>query len=227
MYVFFSEFSEIVKPKPGTQSSEDIYSNKTIAKWSIHDTKILIDMYDRYNTKLGTFKIKSMKHMWQVISKELNLATKNNFTPSHCENKWRVLDRGYKKYIKNKKSRGIGKGSFFEFAEEMRKVLGGKKNVTPAILSSDTVDISGKIKEVENNSYSMESEGEKEENIPKESIKKRILTQNTRTDRLNYQEQIIKIELAKLDALKKRNQLIKARNNVLKQNKCCCELKSV
>ncbi|KAJ8930805.1 hypothetical protein NQ314_016361 [Rhamnusium bicolor] len=77
----------------GTQSSKNISSDSNIAKWNINNTKILIDMYNTYRNKVGSYQIKTIKQMWQVIANELNAATGMNFGPTQCENKWRVLGR--------------------------------------------------------------------------------------------------------------------------------------
>nr|CAI5837042.1 unnamed protein product [Callosobruchus analis] len=45
--------------------------------------------------------------------------------PSNCENRWRVLERNYKRFIDNQNQTGGGR-MFFEFSKEMESLLGKK-----------------------------------------------------------------------------------------------------
>ena len=47
--------------------------------------------------------------MWQKIANELQDVVGVIVTPNHCENRWKVLDRNYKKYVDNQSSTGRGK----------------------------------------------------------------------------------------------------------------------
>ncbi|CAH1099682.1 unnamed protein product [Psylliodes chrysocephalus] len=112
--------------------------------WTKSNTLVLLDVYQKYRTKVGTLEIRNFKRMWEIISSELKtrgvMVLENN-----CENRWRVLERNYKKYVDNKKKTGRGR-SFFEYADEMEQILGKKKNINPTVvLSTQTVsDISSR-----------------------------------------------------------------------------------
>lgn len=76
--------------------------------------------------------------MWQKIADKLQNLLKIKVSPSQCENRWRVLERGYKKYVDDQSSTGRGK-NFYEYEEEMNCIL-GKKNVFPELLlEADTL----------------------------------------------------------------------------------------
>ncbi|PSN50226.1 hypothetical protein C0J52_07797 [Blattella germanica] len=71
--------------------------------------------------------------MWIIIADELTSAFNTKTTPQNCENRWKVLERNYKKYIDNKNSTGIGT-KYFEFAEDMDNLFASKRSVNPEIL---------------------------------------------------------------------------------------------
>ncbi|KAI4456750.1 hypothetical protein MML48_8g00017049 [Holotrichia oblita] len=79
-----------------------------------------------------------MKKLCELLAEEISTQTERHFSPQDCENRWRVLDRNYKKYIDNKNNTGSGR-RYFEFAEEMGELFGKKTNIFPELLlSSDT-----------------------------------------------------------------------------------------
>lgn len=64
--------------------------------------------------------------MWELIAEEFRVTHGIRCTPSNCENRWRVLERNFKKYIDNSNKTGRGRKDF-EYADEMNEVLGKKK----------------------------------------------------------------------------------------------------
>lgn len=118
-----------------TVSSEDskIY-------WTTQNTKILLDLYKLFRKQVGTMKIRNFKKMWETISHEMKQKHQINVTPGHCENRWRVLERNFKKYVDDSKKTGMGR-KHFEYREEMYDILGKKKTVCPQlVLSTQTID---------------------------------------------------------------------------------------
>lgn len=87
--------------------------------------------------KVGALEIRNFKKLWETIAQELNKLLKTNYSASQCENKWRVLERGYKKFVDNKNKTGRGR-KFFEYAEEMDIIFQKKRNVHPVLLLSST-----------------------------------------------------------------------------------------
>ncbi|KAL1497355.1 hypothetical protein ABEB36_008337, partial [Hypothenemus hampei] len=78
-------------------------------KWTGNNTRLLIDLYAKYRTKVGTMEIRSLKQMWELISKNLSQQIGIAPTPSNCEKRWKVLDRNFKKHVDNQNSTGRGK----------------------------------------------------------------------------------------------------------------------
>lgn len=76
-------------------------------KWSENSTRILIDFYKKSKNKLGTFEVKSIKIMWVKIAEELRKLN-INVTANNCMNRWRVIERNYKKYVEDQNKTGIG-----------------------------------------------------------------------------------------------------------------------
>lgn len=72
-------------------------------KWNTKETKMLIDLYGTFKDSIGTHEFKSIKAIWEKIAKILN-ENQIPVTPSNCQNRWRVLERNYKKFINNKKT---------------------------------------------------------------------------------------------------------------------------
>jgi hypothetical protein len=86
-----------------------------------------------------TLQLRNIKKLFELIAKEINIMCKSNVTASHSHARWRVLERGYKKYVDNKTKTGIGR-KYFEYAEEMDSIFKKKRNITPGILlSTETI----------------------------------------------------------------------------------------
>ncbi|KAJ8942756.1 hypothetical protein NQ314_009967 [Rhamnusium bicolor] len=49
-------------------------------------------------------------------------------TIANCENRWKYLERSYKKYVDNNKKTGRGRRDF-EYANELNDILGPKRNI--------------------------------------------------------------------------------------------------
>lgn len=170
--------------------------------------------------------------MYEEIAKEMRHKLRKNVTAINCENKWRVLERAYKKYIADTNQTGAGRKEF-EYAEIMTEILGKKRNVHPEILlAADTVDNMP--------STSEESEPSRlplvqtEEEVPKRafSIKKKTVTTTTplrsrnlktymlkeiRSDRQSYYKQRLEQEERKIEQKLRKNKLLEEKNLILKQ----------
>ena len=71
--------------------------------------------------------------MWDIIAAEVNKSCNINVSAANCENRWRVLERKYKKFLDHNASTGRGRKDF-EYEETMRDILGQKKNIIPEVL---------------------------------------------------------------------------------------------
>nr|XP_022910901.1 uncharacterized protein LOC111421939 [Onthophagus taurus] len=98
--------------------------------WTVNSTKLMIDLYKKYRHKVGGIEIRNLKKMWELIAEELNKNYKLNVSANNCDNRWRVLERNYKKCIDNAHKTDRGR-KCFEFETEMNEVFGKKKNIIP------------------------------------------------------------------------------------------------
>nr|CAI5849399.1 unnamed protein product [Callosobruchus analis] len=116
-------------------------------KWTHQNTLLLLDLYKKYKTMVTEGRIR-LKKLYECIANEIKVKTRENVTAANCENRWKVLERNFKKYCDNNKKTGRGK-IFFEYADIMEDILQTKKNVHPVLLlSTETVqelDISGRV----------------------------------------------------------------------------------
>ncbi|KAL1489285.1 hypothetical protein ABEB36_014212 [Hypothenemus hampei] len=94
--------------------------------WTSNQTKLLLDLYKKYIKQLGTLKMKSLKTMWAQIAVEISTILDITITAKNCENRFKVLDRNYKKFVDNQSGTGRGR-KVFEFANEMIDLYEKKK----------------------------------------------------------------------------------------------------
>ncbi|KAL1488699.1 hypothetical protein ABEB36_014498 [Hypothenemus hampei] len=202
-------------------------SNKeeTNPHWTKDHSLILIDCYKLFRTR--------------YILEKHNL----QYTPANCENRWRVLERNYKKYIENNSQTGRGR-KYFEFAEQMDTIFNKKRNVNPEILlTSSSVILNDKLNteeilEVPSMEKDIENvEPNREDNTTKISVKKtttrnKIKTQlhstkykkqsileQMRIDRKHYQEESLMLKKVKMEQMlemEKEKLNIKKRRNELR-----------
>lgn len=216
--------------------NEDQEQNTENYRWTSNNTKMLLDLYNSKRKDVGTLKLKTVKHMWQQIAKEINALLQINVTWNQCENRWRVIERGYKKFIDNKNATGRGR-KFFEYENEMEEILGKKKNLFPElILNTATVHVPQNvnkenvinIEEDENldvveDTFTNRNKKTKTATPTKRKNRMGIL-EKIRNDRLQYYDKRLKIEEEKVNQLKLRNEYIKERNEILKDKSVNCNI---
>ncbi|KAJ8929187.1 hypothetical protein NQ314_018136 [Rhamnusium bicolor] len=135
------EFMILPEDQPST-SLPHVYENQEVDsyKWNHANTLAFLDLYKTYRKQVGSLKIKNLKRMYEIIAEELQVTTKQKITVANCENRWKHLERSYKKYVDNNKKTGRGRRDF-EYANELNDILGPKRNINPVILlSSETLD---------------------------------------------------------------------------------------
>ena len=119
-------------------------------------------------------------------------------------NRWRVVERNYKKFVDNNNQTGRGR-KFFEYTEEMEKICGKKKNLHPELLlDSSTVHIPDNNEEDLPSTSHIHPESPidlEKENKPhkvkrRQQIKKKRLSyqEELRNDRKNYYDKKLKLE---------------------------------
>lgn len=221
-----SEF--LILPSTSTfQEQDESY------KWNHNTTLIFLDLYKDYRKQVGSLRMRNLKRMFDEIAKELRHKTKQNITAANCENRWKHLERTYKKFIDNNNKTGRGRKDF-EYAEIMDEILGNKRNIHPAILlSSDTV-----------NAMEAKNTGLDNTNLEKENITRDIIEENKtvqitevasvktsyksrklrtdvlkeiRQDRKDFYKKLLELEEKKLLEKQRKNKILEERNTVLKQ----------
>lgn len=145
-------------------------------KWNQVNTKILIEYYAKYKSKVGTLDMKNNAASWKKITEDflkINIKVSGNI----CQNRWKVLERNYKKFVYNQNKTGelyfcslkltfmsyifniVGRGrKHFEYENEVREIIGKIKNIHPEILLSTETEDHIHIPEEEINISSVGSE---------------------------------------------------------------------
>lgn len=194
---------------------------------------------------MGTLRMKSLKRMFEEIAREMKAITGKNVSSIHCENRWRVLERSFKKYIADNNKTGAARREF-EYADATQKILGKKKNIYPTLLlASDTVDPMTKTSEIANHSNGTDQAGKENvanvENVsastssgsanqgatPKskkatqkmyrtKALKSQLL-QEMRHDRQQYYAKRLQQEDLLLQEKRRKNQILEERNLILKE----------
>ncbi|XP_069704430.1 uncharacterized protein [Periplaneta americana] len=231
-YEFKSYENFLMMNETSTTVHEQVY-------WNENTTRALIDHYKVFKSKLGTMEIRNMKKLWEILCNKINGSHKTSFTPSQCENRWRVLERNYKKIVDNNNTGKTGRiRKQFIYEDEMADVFGKKRNIQPELsLSSNTViqeiPTSGArnisdlpIDSGRENSPSTSAEVA-ESSTPlkkKKTEPRKLILAQMRKDRKEYYNNMLTIEREKLQIQKEKlierrykNKLIEERNEILRQ----------
>ncbi|CAH1110524.1 unnamed protein product [Psylliodes chrysocephalus] len=100
----------------------------------------LINLYKKYKSKIGTYEVKNMKKLWDLVARDISNMHKVTIASSKCENRFKVLDRNYKKFVDKNAKTGRGRTNF-EFEKEFEEIYGGKSNVHPQVLLSSETEV--------------------------------------------------------------------------------------
>lgn len=188
--------------------------------------------------------MKNRKQMWEQIAKILREKHNGNFTGVQCENRWKVMERNYKKTKDNNKKTGRAP-KFFEYEAHLDEIYIKKKNIVPVVLlsSGDAIkpsksESSTSIKDCQNekenqilNETSRANEnfdhdyGKIKQNISSNSNttqKKRRnakpnVLESLRQDLRDYHKEKIKIDKQKLEQTIRRNNAIEERNRLIQR----------
>ncbi|XP_072394235.1 uncharacterized protein [Diabrotica undecimpunctata] len=187
-------------------------------KWNHTNTLHLINLYKKYRKLVGTSQVKSFKKLFELIASELRKVTDINIiTSAHCENKWRVLERSYKKYVDHNNQTGRGRRDF-EYANVLEEILGKKKNIVPEILlNTETIESQQEEPKPSCSGTAESSRSDMSTTQVKQSSKNKTLRahilRETRKDRQEYYKKKLNIEERTLEAkIEKWKELVKAKN---------------
>ncbi|KAL1488539.1 hypothetical protein ABEB36_015003 [Hypothenemus hampei] len=192
------------------ERGQDNTTTKNYTLWNVNATKQLIDLYEKQKINLKSFKIKNVKAMWEIIAQELSTLTNGNYSKTACENKWKVLERNYRKYVEV-----VG---LLNTPKKWKKFM-EKKSINPELVLGTTVHIPSDFEDTHNEdpdenmtSSSQQNEQAKE----KKGVEKRrsnlhrrkTVLEKIREDRKEYQEKRLKQEQEKIELIKKRNEIL-------------------
>ncbi|KAL1488248.1 hypothetical protein ABEB36_015203 [Hypothenemus hampei] len=208
-----SEIAEfLLIPSPSVPNEVIVNTSSPHVVWSKNETKVLLDGYKKYRPKVGTADIRNLKKLILQI----------NITAQHTENRWRVLERAYKKHVDNQRKTGQGT-KFFEYVNEMDEIFKGKKNITPVVLlSSESVEEmpNDEAEKTERDIENPKPRGSTLQSKKNDFMKhKRTPVVNRNTARLLLEQEKVEISKRKANAIEERNILLKERNEILKKQK--------
>ncbi|CAH1114878.1 unnamed protein product [Psylliodes chrysocephalus] len=136
-----SEFI-LINPIEGSQSQEYHETTDSDEMFFNRDrTVTLLNLYKTYKPKVALGKIKTIKRMWEIISTEISNKLRITIGPTKCKNRFKVLDRGYKKFTDNNRKTGRGRKTF-DYENQFDQIYHKKVNIEPTILlSSKTISV--------------------------------------------------------------------------------------
>lgn len=166
---------------------------------------MLLDLYIELKVQVGTLQVKNQKQFWKLLVQKLK-PKGLDVMAENCHNRWRVVERNYKKFIDNQNVTGRGR-RYFEYCDDMNKIFGNKKNINPVLVLSNEVHTLDNMKKEENENIQLEKTPdepqEKKTNAPQEkSLKVKNLPgrrkisvmELIREDRKIYHDQRLQIE---------------------------------
>lgn len=115
---------------PTTTPKDDSYFNRD-------RTLVLIDLFKKYKPALAKGDIKTMKEMWEIIATELTNQFGMPITGAKCQNKFKVLERGYKKLQSDYES-GKRFKKHFPYAKEFKDLKLRKYEFVPGLVAPYT-----------------------------------------------------------------------------------------
>lgn len=208
----FSDLAEFSCLQENSKDDEKFFNRER--------TLALIEFYKKYKPRVGCFEVKTMKKLWELVARDMSNMYKVTVSATKCENRYKVLERNYKKTVDNNNQTGRAKKNF-EFEPEMDELFCNKSNIRPRILlsSNETISpvISGPQDSVENVQIEL-SIPENQENGNKslqrrkrrrventQSYKKRNdLLNDMRNDLKQFYEGKLKLEKEKMDLAQKK-----------------------
>ncbi|KAF5272268.1 hypothetical protein FQR65_LT17470 [Abscondita terminalis] len=131
------EESDMVEPAAELEGESSLnISNYEIAEWSDNPIKLLIGLYKNKKRLVENRKIKTLKQMWNIIGAEIS-SRGYLYTPQQCENKWKSLERCFKKTIENKKKTGRGRKNC-PYERELGDILLERASIVPPLVVSSS-----------------------------------------------------------------------------------------
>ncbi|KAJ8934833.1 hypothetical protein NQ314_013181 [Rhamnusium bicolor] len=119
-------------------------SRKTLPKridfFNREKTLKLLELYQKYKSKLGSFEVKFLKKLWELVARDISNEFRITIAANKCENCFKVLQRNYKKVVDNNNQTGRGR-KVFEYEKEMDEIFEGRRNIHPVVLLSSNNEV--------------------------------------------------------------------------------------
>nr|CAI5838860.1 unnamed protein product [Callosobruchus analis] len=185
--------------------------------WSRENTLQLLDLYKKYRNEVGSFQIRNFKKLWEIISGDMRVLYGAQVAPSNCENRWRVLERNYKRFIDNQNQTGGGRS---ETITHLPKPSQPEQNEPGSSKENEKVEElvlepkQKKIKTVQRVTRRPKTRSDVLEQIRKDKadrFKEKLTFEQAKLDRF------IEIENKKIQLKIEKNALLRENNNLLKE----------
>ncbi|XP_075546456.1 uncharacterized protein LOC142579779 isoform X2 [Dermacentor variabilis] len=119
---------------PPTATPPPLSADSEREVWNTNKSKFLISKYKEFKEvigKKGGFRTK--KAMWEKLAQEINQEFQCHMTPLQVENKWKSMERAYKKTKIKNSSSGHSRAAC-EYEGELSEVLEREHHITPVAL---------------------------------------------------------------------------------------------
>lgn len=105
-------------------------------EWGESETRLLLDLYHQYLSEVGPLKkFRNKKNMWENISNEIQLKTKQIRTAAQCQTRYKtILKRKISSASTNKTSGSVRENVMFE--SEINKIKSLDDSLEPELLMS-------------------------------------------------------------------------------------------
>ncbi|CAG9856063.1 unnamed protein product [Phyllotreta striolata] len=115
--------------EPANEEREEYFNRERTLK--------LIELFKIYRPSNEANDVRTMKEMWEIMSREMSALYQIHFTPAKCENRYKVLERNYKKIVKTL-DKGEQPKKMFPFFAEFQAISRHKKyTIIPELTSKD------------------------------------------------------------------------------------------
>lgn len=203
----------------------DIPEENEISFWTRDKTMLFLNEYRTHYKQVGMGKIKTRKALFQLISRTFKEKYKLNVSPTHCENRMKVLDRSYTKFLKDRND-SSKKKRYFEYLKEMEEISRSKFKRSCTVSKLTTVIPVNSNSSSNNSNITSPSSGNEPTVVPtgksenswsrkKCEMKLKALSELREMKKIYYTKKLM-IENAKLEEMKRRNRLTQERNELIR-----------
>ncbi|XP_067216844.1 uncharacterized protein [Linepithema humile] len=117
----------------------NIARNLETFSWNDANTKLFLSLYKEMKELVAYRKIKSFKEMWKRITDEMKNSG-YDVTATQVENKWKTLERQYKKVISNNNQTGKGRITC-SYQAELTEILSKCHKIVPLAVTGSELGV--------------------------------------------------------------------------------------